>query len=298
MNNAVNCSNLALVHLFLSHPDINIDVTTELGGTPLWFAVRHGKLEIAKCLLDPKACNIRIDYSLTNNHKKIIAEKRLQYHEKGANPDGVGSLCIPMHEAASRGDLSLMELLFKYGANIKAISDEQKTALMCAQESSSYAAMEWLLQNGADMTQENKNGETCVTMACRERDPKSMQILLKYNCDLSIVNKEIFQLTIREDNIQVQDLVFRYLLKKYHNKPEEIGKILDEPAFENRGTVFHVAMQKLLPDYVHYLTQINANPFAKNSKRNIQPTHTHYFFLNFYFIFLLKYKRCVIHVFN
>ena len=121
--------NLALVCLFLSHPDINIDSITKLGATPLWDAVRYERLEITKCLLDPEACNIRIDYGLTKKDEKMIERKQLDYH-KGANPNGV-SHHIPMHMAAI-ASISFLELLVQYGVSVDHYNIWDHSACACA----------------------------------------------------------------------------------------------------------------------------------------------------------------------
>ena len=292
---AVQHDNLALVRLFLSHPDINIDATNKEGNTPLSKSIYLANIEIIKCLLDPQTCNISIDYSLTKKNEKNITgkQKQLQQYHKGANPNGG----LPMLAAANLGSTSVMKLLYKYGANINSMSKPlERTPLMCAMMGYHYDAMEWLIQNGADMTHKDKRGETCATIACR-LNTKVMQILLKYNCDFSIIDETTkqtpFQMTVTRQNMQVQDLLFRHFLKKYHNEPEKIGSILDEYAFENGGTAFHIAVQNLSPQCVHYLTQINANPTLRDDKGNILP-HKYLFYLFFFFFVFFFFGMIVV----
>ena len=260
------------MRFFVSHPDINIDCihVTKVGGTPpLWEAVCRGRLEIAKCLLDPKACNISIDYSLAKMDQKMIERKQLQYH-KGANPNGV-SHHIPIHTAAMRS-IPLMKLLVQYGASVNALDEYGQTALMKAATWQATAEMEWLIQNGANMTAKNQLGESCSNIGFESNNPKIIKILLKYNCDLSVIDETTkqtpFQMTASNTHIATQDLIFRHFLKIHSNQPEIIGSIINEPAFENGGTAFHVAVRKLRPDCVHYLTQINADPTLRDMEGN------------------------------
>ena len=273
LHEAAGDGNLTLVRLFLSHPDINIDAADEKGSTALSRSMFQDNIEIPKCLLDPKACNISIDYSLTKMDEKIIEKKQLQYH-KGAKPNGDPS-DIPMNKAALYGQLSMMKLLYKYGANINATSNLRKeTPLRNATWSNRYHAMEWLIQNGADMTLKDSDGYTCVTLKCQwgGNAPKALKVLLKYNCDLSGIHEKLkqtpFQLTVSGQKVANQDLLFKHFLKIHSNEPEKIGSMLDEPAYENGGTAFHIAVRNSSPHFVHYLTQINANPTLRDSQGN------------------------------
>lgn len=51
-----------------------------------------------------------------------------------------------------------MKLLVEKGANINALSVTEATPLMRAVESSSFPIVEYLIEKGAKVTQETKNG--------------------------------------------------------------------------------------------------------------------------------------------
>ena len=47
-----------------------------------------------------------------------------------------------------------------------------------------------LLQYGVDVNQKDILGETAIFFACLNENKKSIKILLKYNADVLVINKE------------------------------------------------------------------------------------------------------------
>ena len=274
---ALHCAcytgNMKAFRLLLSHPDINLDARTDpsqIMNTPLWIA--RNNCEMLECLLDPQACGISIDYSLTNKDKKNTEIKQLKYH-KGANikiQDGWGGTMIHYAVSNSEAGPFLLELAIKYGSNLNAMTDYGDTPLILATVRDRQS-IEVLLKNGANMNQKNGDGKTVIVVAFENSSVNAMKALLKYNCDLSTISEETnetpFYKAFKDGRIgKFGDIFFRHFLRIYHNQPGMIGGILDEPVFENGGTAFHVAVQHLCPETVHYLTQINVNPNVKNRK--------------------------------
>ena len=244
------------LRLLLSHPEINMDEPIARGNeleNVLWIA--RNNREMLECLLDPKGCNISIDYSLINmDEKNTTASNQLQYH-KGANIklcDAAGNNFIHKITGCHTDVPILFDLAIKHGVNINHTNKDGYTPLLNAIfRRIDNNCVEALLRNGANMNQRYKDGRTPIAVAFENNhvSTNAMKALLKYNCDLSTIgettNETPFQLAFKNGNQGIfGDIFFRQFLKMYHNQPERIGGILDEPVFENGGTALHVAIQR------------------------------------------------------
>lgn len=120
-------TNDATVRAYLSGLSIgDIDCKDEYGNTLLLLACQHGLDDLVRIMLnkgaDPNATNSSGASGLhfacyRESLNKTIAKMLLH---NGANPDLVETAngCTPLHYASSTGDVSLCELLVRYGANV------------------------------------------------------------------------------------------------------------------------------------------------------------------------------------
>lgn len=103
--------------------------------------------------------------------------------EKGADVNRTrrltGGNCLFM--ASYYGDLKLLALLVKKGANVNAKKVDGFTSIMCAASSNSLAAVEFLLKNGAELNTENRYGITPFDCACFGGNLGIIQLLLSKN---------------------------------------------------------------------------------------------------------------------
>ncbi|CAJ1440230.1 unnamed protein product [Effrenium voratum] len=103
---------------------------------------------------------------------------------RGANPNaaadtgafGVGA--YPLHLAAKRGRLEIMEVLLKAGAHVDAADQNGRTALMVAAASGQCAATTWLLQHASAAQSQTHYGYTALHYAALVPRPEVVEILL------------------------------------------------------------------------------------------------------------------------
>jgi uncharacterized protein len=120
--------------VLLKHPQVQVDVLSALGETPLMIAALKGYLGVAQQLL-----------------------------KAGAYPNKTG--WTPLHYAASAGNVEMMQLLLDAHAYIDAESPNKTTPLMMAARSKEIGVVKFLLDEGADMTLKNEQGFSAIDFA-------------------------------------------------------------------------------------------------------------------------------------
>lgn len=125
-----------VIKLLLKSPKINAEVRNAKDESALMFAAIDGQLEIAEALI-----------------------------EGGADVNKPG--WAPLHYAATKGNIPMIELLLENHAYIDAESPNQSTPLMMAAMYGSTAAVKVLLEAGADPQIKNEQGLTAIDFANR-----------------------------------------------------------------------------------------------------------------------------------
>jgi ankyrin repeat protein len=100
----------------------------------------------------------------------------------------------PLHYAATKGHLDIMNLLLEHSAYIDAESPNGSTPLMMAAEYGTPKAVKLLLSAGADPLIKNALGMTALDFAIRADRPDAVQLLkdfIKLMSDRRIPNLSI-----------------------------------------------------------------------------------------------------------
>jgi ankyrin repeat protein len=147
---------------------VNETVNKALHETFVSPAPKKELLEIQSLILDAGLKLERDKKDLELLLLKAVQESRVpvaQYllqHDVNVNADVEG---LPLHVASQNGAYQMTKVLVEHGANIDAISEEGKTALMFAVKSSNYRLVKYLLDRGANVDVEDVNGLTALRMA-------------------------------------------------------------------------------------------------------------------------------------
>jgi ankyrin repeat protein len=153
---------------------------TEKGEPALVFAVRSGAPKTVAFLL--KQPGIQLD--ATN-----IADETALMLAANANDLASANLLIeagasvnrpnwtPLHYAASKGHTEMMRILIENDAYIDAESPNGTTPLMMAAYYATPKAVKLMLEEGADPTLQNKDGQTALDMALSKDKKLSAQYI-------------------------------------------------------------------------------------------------------------------------
>jgi len=156
----------------------NVDAREENGETPLMYAAVEDRTEIVEILLDRgsdiNAASLNGETALT---KAVIVSRynavsRLLTRGADIEKDN------PLMYAAGGGDVKMIKLLLEAGANINAQNREGDTALTAAvSRRASPETVQILLSAGADVNIRNKRSETPLTLAERNGDEAVVNLL-------------------------------------------------------------------------------------------------------------------------
>ena len=122
--------------------------------------------------------------------KRLLAK---MYLETGGDPNVVSDSRgrTLLHYYAAKGDVEMIKLLLKYGADVNARDSRGRTPLHYAVAAGRNAeVLEVLLLHGADPNAQDDLGNTPLYYAVRRRDEQAVRLLLMYFADPRIRNKK------------------------------------------------------------------------------------------------------------
>ncbi|EEY20999.1 ankyrin repeat and protein kinase domain-containing protein [Verticillium alfalfae VaMs.102] len=135
----------------LVEANADIEATTPAGKRPLFLAIEESRTEVVRFLLA---------------------------HHALTDADAGGRM--PLHEAASRGNVHVVRLLLDYGADIQALSTDERDALFFAVRSQNVAVARLLLDRGADPDAYlSEDPPTALHLASELCDVEMMRMLLE-----------------------------------------------------------------------------------------------------------------------
>ena len=140
---------LKVVSALIAWPKTNVEARNAKDESPLMLASFSGLLDIAKKLID-----------------------------RGADVNKPG--WAPLHYAATRGHVAVMDLLLENHAYIDAASPNGSTPLMMASLYGTAAAVKLLLEAGADPLLKNEQGLTAIDFAHRDSRSESAEIIAAF----------------------------------------------------------------------------------------------------------------------
>ena len=147
-----------------------------------------------------------LHFAVQMNRKKVILllcklmtiskNNNLNNYEenRGINiPDILGR--TPLHQAAAKGDLQIIDCLIRFGADVNAKTISGETPLMKAIAFYQTDAGKLLLKFGADPEMKNNvTGKTCLTQAIESRNDELINIIRQFSEKYSSIIKMILKI--------------------------------------------------------------------------------------------------------
>jgi len=190
---AVIDGNLDVVKSTLSR-GADINAKDKHGWTPLFHAVKHGEMEIASYLLENGAEVNLISVLGTTPLRLASAEGNIDMVKlllaKGADTNLTGDHGnSPLHRAAEESkNVEVVRMLISRGANVNARSRDGATPLMrsCYVPEITKA----LIESGAEINAQDDEGRTALFFASYWRCRATARILVENGADPTIKNKQ------------------------------------------------------------------------------------------------------------
>ena len=153
------------------------------GESGLSLAIREPALKVASTLIAwPKtqveARNAKDESPLMLASLNGLLDVAKQLIDRGADVNKPG--WAPLHYAATKGHVALIDLLLEHHAYIDAASPNGSTPLMMASLYGTASAVKLLLEAGADPLLKNEQGLTAIDFAYRDSRAESAEIIAAF----------------------------------------------------------------------------------------------------------------------
>ncbi len=196
--------------------------------TILMHACENGWIDILEILIAKKAdvnkinLNGKTALNITIASNNISNESRNKIFEtllkNGANPDLKNTdHTLPLMYATSFGMTELVELLVKYKANINTVTKIEKiTPLILAAMQGKKDIVKILLENGADIDAQRKDGATALQLALEANQPSIANYLLSRGANPNLARTDTdactpLMVAIYKRNFELaKDLINKY----------------------------------------------------------------------------------------
>ena len=212
---------LDVVELLIER-NADVESTTARGSTPLRAAAFNGRLDIVSCLVEHGAdVNTRHDDGDTpvmatcyNGHMNVVT----YLVEHGANihvQNKDGNTCL--HWAAERGHVEVVSKLLALGANeyqdyVNARNNFESTPLMRTCYNGHMDVVTYLVEHGANIHLQDKNGDTCLHNAAERGHVEVVRMLLALGAKEKQNYKRLTPLLVASNYYKIE--MVEYFIKK------------------------------------------------------------------------------------
>ncbi|KAL4231203.1 Fibronectin type 3 and ankyrin repeat domains protein 1 [Mactra antiquata] len=196
LHKALNRQDMELLEKIIESGDVNIDVPDKYGFTPLMQASNKGYERCVDLLLkrgaevdaQNDAGKTALMFACYSGHLdcvKILREHNASY----THYDRGGS--APIHWAVDGGNVKLLDWIIADGAdvNLRDLNSSWTPLIRCASVSGHRDIGLSLLQSGADINAQDKDGKTCLMITIINGHQALLEVLLKKNADLKLKNE-------------------------------------------------------------------------------------------------------------
>ena len=145
-------------------------------------------------------------------HEQILAHVAITNHDPVNNIVAIENIdeVITMRRAVSHGDIDTVKSLLDGGADIEAIDEDGRSALMLAAYHGNYEIMELLLDRGADVNAKDHFGWSALMEAAFYNDSTAMDFLLDNGAEFDSKDSEVLtgiSLVVADGNTELATLL-------------------------------------------------------------------------------------------
>ena len=216
---ALNKGETEKVKSFFYDPSIKIwQLKDENNYTALHFSVLKNNYELTSFIIEELKKGIGM--SATQKLENFINEK---------NKEGITAL----HYAVSNGNIEILQLLKKFGANLDAVTNTGKNIMHISAGSNQPSMLIYLfLHEAQDILSVDENGSTPLHWACYYGAEESINYLLSLKVDINAQDKEKFtpmHLAVSNNSINIVRLLLqkgadKKIMNKYNELPIDLAK--------------------------------------------------------------------------
>ena len=216
---AINKGDIEKVRTFFYDPNFKIwQIKDENNNTALHFSVINNNYDLTVLIIDQLKKGVGM--SSTQKLANFLNEK---------NKEGITAL----HYAVTNGNIKIVQLLQKLGANLEAVTNTGKNIMHIASGSNQPTMLIYFFLNeGQDISSVDENGSTPLHWACYYSAEESVNYLLSLKVDINAQDKEKYtplHLVVSNNSINIVRLLLqkganKTIINKYNELPIDIAR--------------------------------------------------------------------------
>jgi len=184
-------ANINIVKMLIEH-EANVNLKSEINGTPIFMAAGLGHLDVVQYLIKKKAdINITttngetpLMYAVNPENFEIVKVLLREKAEVNAQTnDGLSALLVATY------NIAIVEILIEHGANIDIKSDIYGTPIYEAARSGHLDVVQYLIEKKADINVSTTNGGTPLMVAAEKGHFEIVKELQKANPKFPILKQ-------------------------------------------------------------------------------------------------------------
>ncbi|KAM0919243.1 hypothetical protein ACQ4PT_008357 [Festuca glaucescens] len=190
---AANKGSLEICKFLVEEAGLDINSTSGVGATPMFYAAFKGNVQVVRYLLDhgsdPAKASERGLTPLHNaaEHGHCDAVRLLL--SKGVEVDAINYRGTPLHMTAAKGQHQAMKILLEHGADPNRVVNHVFSPLMMACCGNNLECMKLLIEAGADVNGSTGSGPTPLTGAVDDGSTELVKFLMEAGADPNIPNQ-------------------------------------------------------------------------------------------------------------
>lgn len=251
----------------------NVNHLDPKGGSAMFLCAQHGRPEFMKVLLEVGASTNPRPGNCTRSGSRASGNPPGSRSSESRNSNGgsgsvKGRNSAPLHIAVSRGNLSCVQLLLDYGAEVDTrIISSGASSLVLASYAGDIGMMEVLLKHGAGVELPDVEGRTSLHKAAERDQVEAVALLVKHGADLKshdIHGRTPICIAVAKGSLNTAKLLLSAVPKRAEGEPKDdfvpVIAAMDsffseeDPVYHDWAPDMFALILSFLPDVNQYST--------------------------------------------